>query len=294
MVHPRRQKIIRNTLIYLAAAVLLVETLAPVAWMFISSISEGKDLLSLPPRWIPEKPTFERYQAIFLSEQVELWGATVTSPAAAFLRGLLNSILVAGATTVICLVLGLLASYALARLRFRGKQPILLAMIAVQMLPAIATVIPLFFMIRAIGLTDNPLSLILTYSGLTVTYTIWVLTGYLNNLPTEAEEAALIDGCSHLQALVLVTIPIAAPGLVAVGTLAFLGAWNEFLYALVFTHSPASKTLTVVISEFSSRFGLDYGMVMTGGVIAALPPILLALIFQRYIVRGLSAGAVKG
>jgi multiple sugar transport system permease protein len=285
---------LRRLLLYGAALLVVVETIAPVLWMVITSISEGKELLNLPPHWLPEQPTLERYQAILGSGQVNLWGATAASPGAAFLRGVLNSLVVAGTTTAICLVFGLLASYAFARLRFRGKQLLMISLLAVQMLPAIALVIPLFFIIRLLNLVDTPASLILTYSGFTITYTVWVLTSYLNSLPVELEEAAFLDGCSHLQALRHVTLPLAVPGLIAVGIFSFLIAWNEFLYALVFTHTAAAKTLPVVISEFSTQFGLDYGMVMTGGVIASIPPVLLALIFQRYIVQGLSAGAIKG
>ena len=142
--------------------------------------------------------------------------------------------------------------------------------------------------------TDKPIALIIAYSGFTITYVVWVMTGYINNLPQEMEEAALIDGCNHLQALWHISMPLALPGMVAVGTFSFLMAWNEFLYALVFTFTEASKTIPVVISEFGDKFGLDYGLYMTGGFIASLPPVILALVFQRYLVSGLAAGAVKG
>jgi multiple sugar transport system permease protein len=287
-------KLLRSALIYGAALVVIIETLAPVYWMIVTSISDSKDLLSLPPHWMPEHPTLARYQAIFSAGQVSLWSGTTDSPGAAFLRGVLNSLLVAGLTTLICLFFGLLTAYAMSRLRFRGKRALMLSLLAVQMLPAIALVIPLFFIIRIVGLVDTPTSLILTYSGFTITYAVWVLTSYLNSLPFELEEAAFLDGCSRLQALRYVTFPLAVPGLIAVGIFSFLVAWNEFLYALVFTHTAAAKTLPVIISEFSTQFGLDYGMVMTGGVIASIPPVVLALVFQRYIVRGLSAGAIKG
>ena len=292
----RGRSVLRYTLIYVAVALVLVGTLAPVVWMFISSISQGTDLLSMPPRWFPEAPNFERYEAILLGKDVKLWGAQVTASGADFLHGLTNSLLVASITTLVSLTFGLFASFALVKLRFRWKRAALISVMSVQMLPAIATVIPLFILIRRLfpELINSPLALILIYSAMTVTYVIWILAGYLGNLPREIEEAALLDGCSYFQAMLRVTLPIARPGLIAVGTLAFMMAWNEFLYALVFTHSSASKTMPVVISEFSSRFGLDYGMAMTGGVLVSIPPVLLALLFQRYIVRGLAAGAVRG
>ena len=291
----RFRKTIGRAFIYLAVLVLVVETLAPFVWMFISSISEGQELLNMPPHWIPEKPTFKRYAAIFFPQFMEKdpEALQITS-ISVFARSMWNSFLVASVTMVICLALGMLASYALSRLRLGGRNVILMSIISLQMLPAIATVIPLFYVVRLLELSDKPIALIIAYSGFTVTYVVWVMTGYINNLPQEMEEAALIDGCNHLQAMWHISIPLALPGMVAVGTFSFLMAWNEFLYALVFTFTEASKTIPVVISEFGDKFGLDYGLYMTGGFIASLPPVILALVFQRYLVSGLAAGAVKG
>jgi multiple sugar transport system permease protein len=219
-------KKVSRVLIYMAVLLLLFFTLAPMAWMFISSITQGFELLSMPPNWIPKNPTFNRYISIFVSEQQQ--PGSLVGTASNFTRGLLNSLFVASVTTTICLILGMLSSYAIARLRFKGKNALLLSIMALQMVPAIATIIPLFFLIRITGLTDKPVALIITYSGFTITYIVWVMTGYINNLPIELEEAALIDGCSPLRALVTVTLPLAIPGLVAVGTFSFLTAWNEF------------------------------------------------------------------
>lgn len=279
-----------RALIGASVLLLLVWTLGPIYWMVVTSISDGKDLLSAVPQWVPLRPTLSRYQAIFGS------GGTggASGPGTALFQALLHSLLVAGATTLVCLFLGQLAAYAMSRLKFRGKQTLMLALIAAQMLPAVALVIPLFFMVRNLGLVDTPAALILTYAGFTLPYVVWVLTGYVNAIPYELEEAALLDGCNRLQTMVHVTLPLAVPGLVAVGIFSFLISWNEFLYALTFTYTSASKTLPVVISEFSTQFGLDYGMVSTGGVITSIPPVLLALVFQRHIVGGLSAGAIKG
>lgn len=265
-----------------------------MAWMVITSISPGPELLTSPPHWIPEEPTLERYESIFSTAGVDFRGVTVNSPASTFLHGLLNSLIVASATMLICLVMGLLAAFAFARLRFQGKGSLFIGIMALQMLPAIATVIPLFALFQRLGFTDHLFVLISIYSGFSVTYIIWVMTGYIRGIPVDLEEAARIDGCSQFGAFLRVTLPIAVPGIVAAGTLSFLTAWNEFLFALVFGFTEASKTMPVVISEFSTRFGLDYGMMMTGGVIASVPPVLLALLFQRYLVQGLSSGAVKG
>ena len=285
---------VRLVLIYLAALVVLIETLAPMAWMVISSLSPGVELLSSPPHWIPQELTLERYQSMLSSAQVGFRGSMVEGPASAFLQGLLNSLIVATVTMLVALILGLLAAFAFARLRFRFSTSLLMGIMALQMLPAIATVVPLFVIFQRFHLTDTLAALILTNSAVAVTYIIWVMTAYVRTLPVELEDAARIDGTSRFGAYLRITLPIAIPGIVAAGTMSFLNTWNEFLFALVMSFTPAAKTMPVVISEFSTRFGLDYGMMMTGGVLASIPPVLIAALFQRYLVQGLSAGAVKG
>lgn len=280
--------------LYLAVVLIVVETLAPFLWLIISSLSTQAELLSLPPHWLPQQPTLERYQNILFSSEVAFRGLTVSSPAAAFKQAMINSVIVAGLTTVLCLVFGVFASYAFARLRLPAKGILLILIIAVQMLPPIALVIPLYFMIKAMGLMDSYAALILLYSTFTITYIVWVMNGYFQTLPKDIDEAALIDGCSRLGALFRVILPLALPGLVAVGIFSFLTAWNEFLFALVFTHSPGVKPLPVAVAEFSTEFGIDYGMMTTGGVLASIPPVVLAMVFQRYLLQGLTAGAVKG
>lgn len=284
----------KTILIYAGVAVLLAWTFAPLYWMFVTSISAPVDILSSPPNWVPQRPTFERYQSVFTSADVSFRGATVSSPANAMVRGLFNSLLVAAATTALSLAIGLTAVFAFARLKFRFSSTLLFGIMAAQMLPAIATVIPIFALFQAVKLFDSPLALVLVNSSIATTYIIWVMTSYVRTLPVELEEAARIDGRSHFGAYLRITLPIALPGIVAAGTLSFLLAWNEFLFALVLTFSDGSKTMPVAISEFSTRFGLDYGMIMTGGVLASIPPVLLAMVFQKYLVQGLAGGSVKG
>lgn len=291
--HRRRLRIGRVAL-YAGVLLIVVETLAPVVWMVISSISTQAELLSVPPHWIPNEPTLDRFRSILVSGAVSFRGLTISSPADEFKQALLNSLIISGLTTLICLVFGVLAAYAFARLRLPANGALMLLIIAVQMLPPIALIIPLYFMIRAMGLMDTYAALILIYSTFTITYIVWVMNGYFQTLPKDIDEAALIDGCGRLRALFGVILPIALPGLVAVGILSFLTAWNEFLFALVFANSPTIKPIPVAISEFSTQWGIDYGMMTTGGVVASIPPVLLAVFFQRYLMRGLTAGAVKG
>lgn len=292
---PQSRRIrIGRVALYAGVLLIVAETLGPFLWLVISSISTQAELLSFPPHWIPTQPTLERYRSILLSGEVSFRGLAISSPAGAFKQALLNSFIISGATTVICLVFGVFASYAFARLRLPAKGALMLLIIAVQMLPPIALIIPLYFMIKAMGLMDTYAALILLYSTFTVTYIVWVMNGYFQTLPKDIDEAALIDGCGRLRALFGVILPLALPGLVAVGILSFLTAWNEFLFALVFANSPAVKPIPVAISEFSTQWGIDYGMMTAGGVIASIPPVLLAVFFQRYLLRGLTTGAVKG
>lgn len=289
----RRSKL-QTIIIYVGALLLFVETVAPVLWMAISSISPSTELISHPIHWWPESPTFERYMSVFGIGEVSFRGNTVAAPAAAFLKALLNSCIIATSATVLCIALAIPAVYAIARLDFAGRRHMVPMMIAFQMLPAIATVVPLFAIFRQLHLTDSLFALIITDTGVSLTYVIWLLVSYVRALPIELEEAARIDGRSSFGAYFHITLRLAVPGIIAAGTVAFLNAWNEFLFALVLTFTSASKPMPVVVSEFSTRFGIDYGMMMTGGVLASLPPVLLAMAFQKYLVSGLSSGAVKG
>lgn len=277
---------IGRILLYLAVTLLLLWTLLPIIWMFISSIISENELLS-SDKILPTLITWERYKTL-------LWDQNPTKQVEVFRMAIKNSCIVAGVTTIISLVFGAVASYAFARLHFRMKRPMLFGVMFFQLLPPIALVIPYYIMISRMGLLDHLGTLILINTNAVLAYVIWVLNGYFKSVPFELEEAGRVDGCSWNQVFWKIIMPTALPGYVAVGVLAFLMAWDEFLYALIFTTSKTSKTLTVAVSEFGTKYGIDYGMMMTAGLLATVIPMVLALIFQRYIVGGLTAGAVKG
>lgn len=207
---------------------------------------------------------------------------------------LVNSLKVASAVTVICLIVGALAAYALVRISFRYSQPILMGILGTRMLPEVSLVVPLFILASRFRLVDKPIVLIITYLTFSLPFAIWLMAAFFQTIPMELEDAALIDGCSRLDILFRILMPISAPGLISTGLFVFLLAWDEFFYALIFTNSLAAKTAPVAISEFVGRYVTDINAMMAGGVLVAVPPVLLALIFQRFIVSGLSAGAVKG
>ncbi len=271
--------------IYCAALLVAIVVLAPPLWLVISSISTQNELLSVPVHWIPQEPTLDRYWAILTAKGTEA--------AAVFRTSMLNSIIVAACVTLICISFGSLAAYSFARMSFGGQEPFLYIMLFSYMLPPIMIVVPLYTIMRDLKLMDTLWGLIIVYSALIMPFAVWILRGYFQSIPHELEDAARIDGCTRLGALLRVVLPLSAPGLVATSLFCFLASWEEFLIALIFTSSPRAKTIPVSIAEFTGRHAIDFGMMATGGVIAAIPPILLALLFQRYLISGLTSGAVK-
>ena len=274
--------------IHVAAVVMALVVLAPFAWLVISSISPSAELLSPHPHWWPDHPTLERYRAIFGSEG---GGSDV---AANFRSAMINSFVVASATTAVSLVVGVLGGYAFARLTFRFRRTSLFGFLAIYMLPPIALVIPLYLALANLGLLDTKIGLIVTYSSIVTPFCLWTMSNYFLSLPKDLEDAARVDGCSRMGALLWVILPLARPGILTTGMFGFLLAWDEFLYALIFTSSTDAKTIPVAIAEFTGKHSSDFGLIAAGGVLATIPPVLLALVFQRYIVGGLTSGGVKG
>ena len=288
----KRKRILGKVGIYIAVVLLLVWTLAPILWMFLSSIVDKVTLLdSGPVRW-PKEISFWRYKEVLDDVMPAVHGETSTKTQV-FVKGMINSIIVTISATAIALMVGGVAAYAFARLHFKGRQFLLMSMLFTQLLPVVAMLIPLYMVLRNLGMIDKVPTLIVLYIGAVLPYVIWVLSGYYKTIPPELEDAARIDGCSYLQAFYRIVLPLAKPGFVAIGALAFLLSWDEFLYALIFTNSASAKTMTVALSEFSTQYTTDYGMVMTGGCIATIIPLTLALIFQKHIVMGLTNGGVK-
>ncbi len=277
-------------LFYALVLVLVFAVLAPFVWMVISSISPQVELTKRPPHWIPEEPTLRRFRALIFGA-----GEGQSMPVATerFVSALANSLLVSSTTTLVCIAAGSAAAYALVRLPVPGKQHFLVGMLGAQMLPIIVIIIPLYLLMQAAHLVDTRQGLILLYSGFMLPTVIWIMYSYFQTIPVELEEAAMIDGCSRVGTLLKIVMPLSGPGIVAVAAFTFLSSWNEFFIALIITASRA-KTITVIVTEFATQFGIDYGLMTTGGVIGSIPPLILAFLLQRYIVQGLTAGAMKG
>ncbi len=284
------QRGLNSILFYGFVLMLVFAVLAPFVWMVISSISPQVELTKRPPHWFPEEPTLHRFRALIFGA-----GQGQSMPVATerFVSALVNSLLVSSTTTLVCIVAGSSAAYALVRLPVPGKQHFLVGMLGAQMLPIIVIIIPLYLLMQAAQLLDTRQGLIVLYSGFMLPTVIWIMHSYFQTIPMELEEAAMIDGCSRVGTLVRIVMPLSGPGVVAVAAFTFLSSWNEFFIALILTASQA-KTITVIVTEFATQFGIDYGLMTTGGVIGSIPPLILALLLQRYIVQGLTAGAIKG
>lgn len=295
----------RSVALWAASAVLLVYVLAPVAWLLSSSFQSEREIVSRPPHWIAQKPTLANFAAIFSAGERSVTyetrraadpasGGYIPSTASSLVPALGNSLIVACAVVMLNLLVGVPAAYAIAKIRFRGRQASLYAILATRVIPDIALVVPFFLFIRNLGLLDNIWSLIITYLAITVPFSVFVLVSYFESLPDELDKAARVDGCSRLQTLTRVYLPLARPSLVAVILFAFLASWNEFLLALMFTQTPASQTLPIIVASFTSDFTISFSFINAAGVLAIIPPVILALVFERYIVSGLTAGAIKG
>ena len=285
----RRGNLLSPPLRWSLLVIYLVFTLVPMIWLFLSTIQTQASLLTLPTRVLPSEVTLGNYVDIFTPAA---FGQN--SGQSTFLLALRNSVLVCLGTTLVAMVLGTLAAYAFARFNIPQKRTLLLIVLGSQLLPAVSLIIPLFRMFKTVQLLDSLLALILAYSTFSMPFVVWIMAGYFQSVPRELEEAARIDGASRFQAFLRVALPLAAPGLGATAIFTLLNAWDEFFFALIFTSTYASKTLPVALAEFIGRHNVNWGLLVTGGFIASLPPIVISLIFYRYIVSGLSAGGLKG
>jgi multiple sugar transport system permease protein len=273
--------------LYLAMVLTLICVLAPFAWLVISSVSSQADLITVPLPWFPAHPTLDRLAAL-------TFGSTTDNSALGFRAALGNSIVIVSATTAIAMVTGVIAAYAFARLHFPGRDKLVFVFLATYMLPPIAIILPVYQFLSGFGLLDTRIALIAVYAGFVTPFVIWLMRGYFENISPELDDAARVDGCSRLGALWRVMLPVSLPGLFSTAVLAFLLCWDEFFYALILTQTSNSQTLPVAINDFIGRHSTDFGLLAAGGLIAAIPPVVIAFVCQRYIVSGLTAGSVKG
>ena len=280
----RLGRVLLRSPFYFLVALIFIYALFPFLWALRSAFTPDNALFSTPLQYFPRHPTFDNFRAAF--------------EASFFRHALINSTIVAGSVTLLSLAVGSLAAYALGRFRFRGRSFVMYLMLSMTIFPQIAILGALYTMINNFGLYDSLGALVFSYMVLVLPLTVWIITTFMAGLPKDLEEAAYVDGASPLQTFYRVMLPLVAPGLVTAGLLAFITAWNEFLFALSFTQSPDKYTVPVAITSFTgetgSAFDKPWGQIMAATVIVTVPLVVLVLVLQRRILAGLTAGAVKG
>ena len=252
----------------------------PVYWMVATAFKPGQQILSYTPQWIPTSPTLSNFRDAV--DQPFFWHAVK------------NSLIIVSAVVALSVVLAFLASLALAKFHFYGRKAFIVLILGVQMVPLAALIIPLYILMSRLGQVDKLTGVIAMYLTFVLPFTVWTMRGFLLGIPKELEEAAMVDGATRFGAFVRVLLPLVGPGLVATSIFAFIQAWNEFIIAYVFLHTPEKQTLMVWLASFTTLRGTDWGPLMAGATLSALPVVVFFLLVQRRIAFGLTAGAVRG
>lgn len=259
-------------------------TVLPMAWMFLTSIKTQFAALQYPPQWWPAEPTFQNYWRLINPND---------SIGHEFLKYFWNSLYVSFATTVLGVVVAVPAAYAFSRFRFPGRSFLFFTVLVRNMFPAVVFLMPLFLLMRWMGLVNTHGSLILTYLTFGLPLSIWLLKGFFDNIPIQLEQAARIDGATRFQAFLLIVMPLSTPGIIATSIFSFIGAWNEYVYAYTFLSKQDSMTLPVGIQRFFTEFATDWPGLMAATFLMSVPVVVLFLVLQKYFVRALTEGAVK-
>lgn len=274
-----RRHVLSRVLNAVVVVVCLVEIM-PLYWLLITSIKTEKELFQLAPLSPPAHPTLDNYGQVFLRKETAF--------------ALLNSFVITTLTVALATVVGSLAAYSLVRFRFRGSRLISLGMLVIRTLPPVIMIVPLYMLNRSLGLIDSWWALIIAYLFFTVPFVTWMMRGFFIEVPKELEECAMVDGCSRLAAFSRVVLPLAAPGLAATAIFAAIATWNEFILALILTNSSRSQTVPIILGQQITWIGILWSNIAAMGVVLILPILALSILVQKYFVRGLTAGAVKG
>lgn len=264
---------------YIIAIFLVLLSIFPIIWLFLTSIKPTNEIYIWPIKIFPTNPTFQNYINLFKM--------------GSFGRYFINSIIVSGSATLLILITGTLAAYSFARINFKGKKIMMIIVLSLLLFPPVAVIPPLFLIFRNLGLINNYFSLILGHTALYLPLAIWILTNYFRTLPRNIEDSALIDGCTPLQMIFRVLLPMSLPGLVAAGLITFVFSWNEFLLSLVLMSKNEMRTVVVGISLYPGEYSFPWELISSAIILAIIPIVLLTLVFQRYIISGLTAGATK-
>ena len=273
------KKTVRIFLLWIPLILFLIFLLFPFYWTFVTSIKPAEELHSLKVIYWPRHPTLDSYKHLFNQFN--------------FLHPMRNSLIVAAITTVVSLTVSTLAAYAFSRFRFVGRKPLMVLFLTNNMFPTVLLLIPLFTIMRKLGLLYKPTSLVLSYTTFTIPFSVWLLSGYLNDLPLSMEEAAMIDGADRAKAFVRIVLPVLLPCLLATGVYIFMQSWNEYTFAVLFTNE-SSRTIPVALKMLVGQLGVQWDLITAGGIITVIPVCIMFFFAQKRLVAGLTAGAVKG
>jgi N,N'-diacetylchitobiose transport system permease protein len=274
------RRTITRTFFDTVGVLILVVMLFPIYWMVSTALKPGKEILSLTPVWFPSPVTFDNFRS------------AINYPF--FWNDVVNSLTVVLSVVAISIVLAFLAAVSVARFGFRGRTAFVVMVIAVQMVPLTALVIPVYLLLDRVGQVDSLVGVIAYYLAIVLPFMIWTLRGFVANVPVDLEEAAMVDGASRVGAFLRIVFPLVAPGLVATAIFGFVQAWNEYIIAYVLLSSASKQTLTIWLASFTTQHGTDWGGLMAGATLTALPVVVFFLLVQRQMAGGLTAGAVKG
>lgn len=275
----KRKNFITNIIRFIILLIFLLAVLAPLYWLFITSFKTGAEINSLNVTYWPQNFTLENYKSLFETTNFDIY--------------LKNSLIVTLVSAFIVLMLSISGGYALARYEFKGKKVVLIAFLVSQMIPTILLFIPMFIIIGKLKLNNTLQSLIILYTVFNTPFCLVTLRGFFERIPVALEEAAQVDGCNKMQALIKVVVPILFPGIVATFVFAFTGAWNELLAGIMFINSNSLKTIPVAINAFIGKYSIDWGQMSAACMIALIPTVIFFAIVQKYIIQGLTQGAVK-
>jgi multiple sugar transport system permease protein len=266
--------------LYLPLLIILTYILIPFLWVVVTALKPERMILQRPVKYLPEPITFENF--------INAWKNV------GFDRYFTNSFLIAISVAATVLVFSVLVSYPLTRFHFRGKKITLLLLLCTQFLPHSMLLVPLFIIYKGLGLINSPLALVISYVTFSLPFNTIMMRGFMSAIPVSLEEAAMIDGCNRLGAIYRVILPLLLPAVVACGSFAFIDSWKEFLFAVMFINDPEKMTIPVGLSYMLGEFTISYGILAAGAIIAIIPPLLMFSYMQKYLIRGLSSGGVKG
>ncbi|QTQ16206.1 carbohydrate ABC transporter permease [Treponema parvum] len=269
----------RLLLVWIPALLISLYSLIPLAWAFITSVKPENEIHTPVVKYWPSSPTFKNYASVIKTTD--------------FPRQFKNSAIVSGCTTLLCVFISITASYAFSRFRFKGENTLRKFLLSSQMFPKVLIIIPLFVIMRGLHLLNTKGSLIFAYTSFSLPYVIYMLIGYFAGIPQDLDEAATIDGCSRTGVLFKIVLPLALPGIIATAIYAFIHAWDELMFAVMFTSTAAQRTLPVGLNMYIGEYGIEWGSLCAASILTSLPVVLLFMFLQRYLIAGMTSGGVK-